>query len=43
MDNNIVYAGLVSTGDGELLMLPCAESSSSMGLAFNMFALVLVN
>lgn len=43
MDNNIAYAGLVSTRDGERLAVRCARSSSSVGSAFNMFALVLVN
>lgn len=43
MDNDIVYAGLVATRDGARLLVRCDSSSSSMGLAFNMFALVLVN
>lgn len=40
MDNSIVYAGLVPTRDAAWLLV---ESSRSVGLAFNMFALVWVN
>lgn len=43
MDNNIVYSGLVPTRDGAWLLVRCSLSHSSVGLAFNMFALVLVN
>lgn len=44
MDNNIVYAGFFPpTRDGEWLVACSPESSSSMGLALNVFALVSVN